>query len=471
MKKNIILLLTLLCQVLGAAAEDKVYISDFSIKAGETKRIEFCFDTQATDITRLEGTVTMPAGLTVQNQASSGYTWMTGNDERTGGALVSYNPQTGGVKMTAGLFTPGTGAVGYIDVMASTDLAESSTITVTGFQVKKSDGTYADVASENCTVTLATGEGGGGEGGEQGDELTFAFSPESLTMTSGQTATVDVTMTNGMTLTGMQATLTASNGITVTGVTKGGRMAGTFKFNAETGNLTSLGSISGNEGTVFTVTLQAGSDFSGSATLTVSGLKVTTAGAQSISAADITLPVTVQSQKNVALAFDSYEVSLAPDESVTVDVTLSSEVDLTGFKGTLTLPDGITATVANGALLAGDLSYNETTGNIVYLGGMTGREGVLFTLTLTADDSFTADGTLSFTDISTTTSGALSIVPADIEMDVLLSGPATGISTFAPDTSKTDGWYGLNGCQLAGKPTPQGIYIQNGKKVLVRDKR
>ena len=48
MKKHIILLLTLLCQMLGVAAEDKVYISDFSIKAGETKRIELCFDTERT---------------------------------------------------------------------------------------------------------------------------------------------------------------------------------------------------------------------------------------------------------------------------------------------------------------------------------------------------------------------------------------------------------------------------------------
>ena len=31
MKKHIILLLALLCQMLGVAAEDKVYFSDFSI--------------------------------------------------------------------------------------------------------------------------------------------------------------------------------------------------------------------------------------------------------------------------------------------------------------------------------------------------------------------------------------------------------------------------------------------------------
>ena len=91
MKKHIILSLALLCQVLSVAAEDKVYISDFSIKAGETKRIELCFDTDRTDITRLQGTVMMPAGLTVPNQSDVAGTdvWIAGDDARTGGALRS----------------------------------------------------------------------------------------------------------------------------------------------------------------------------------------------------------------------------------------------------------------------------------------------------------------------------------------------------------------------------------------------
>ena len=155
MKKHIILSLALLCQVLGVAAEDKVYISDFSIKAGETKRIELCFETDRTDITRLQGTVMMPAGLTVQNQSdvAGTYVWITGNDARTGGALMSYNYATGGVMMTYGTFTAGTGAVAYIDVMASSSLAENSTITISGFKVMNDQDVYTNITSENCTVT------------------------------------------------------------------------------------------------------------------------------------------------------------------------------------------------------------------------------------------------------------------------------------------------------------------------------
>ena len=251
MKKHIILLLTLLCQMLGVAAEDKVYISDFSIKAGETKRIELCFDTDRSDITRLQGTVTMPEGLTVVNQSSTAglSTWMTGNSNRTGGATVTYNPANGSVLMTIGQFTAGTGAVGYIDVTASSSLADNSTITISDFKVMNNKKEYTDVTSENCTVTReASGQGGG-----QSGEATFAFSQESITLDKGQTTSVDVTMTNSVALTGMQATLTASDGLTITGVTKSSRIVGQFRYNTESGLLMHFGSINGNEGTLFTL--------------------------------------------------------------------------------------------------------------------------------------------------------------------------------------------------------------------------
>ena len=330
MKKHIILSLALLCQVLGVAAEDKVYISDFSIKAGETKRIELCFDTERTDVTRLQGMVTMPAGLTVQNQSdvAGTYVWITGNDARTGGALMSYNYATGSVLMTSGTFTAGTGAVAYIDVMASSSLAENSTITISGFKVMNNEKIYTDVTSENCTVTRDAS----GQGGEQSGEVSFAFSPESLTLEKGETATVDVTMTNSMALTGMQATLTASTGLTVTSVTKGSRIVGQFRYNATKGTMASLGSISGNEGTVFTVGLKVDDDFTGSsATLTISGLDVTNASAQDFPASDITLTVTVPVLELTLDEVTDNSQTLSANAGETANVTLTRTLQTGGY--------------------------------------------------------------------------------------------------------------------------------------------
>ena len=341
MKKHIILSLALLCQVLGVAAEDKVYISDFSIKAGETKRIELCFDTERTDVTRLQGMVTMPAGLTVQNQSdvAGTYVWITGNDARTGGALMSYNYATGSVLMTSGTFTAGTGAVAYIDVTASSSLAENSTITISGFKVMNNEKIYTDVTSENCTVTREAA----GQSGEQSGDVSFAFSPASLTLEKGQTATVDVTMTNSMALTGMQAKLTASDGLTVTSVTKGSRIVGQFRYNDTKGTMASLGSISGNEGTVFTVGLKVDDDFTGSsATLTISGLDVTNASAQDFPASDITLNVAVPLLELTLDEEQGNSQTLADNDGTMADVTLTRTLQ-TGSYNTFSVPFEIPA--------------------------------------------------------------------------------------------------------------------------------
>ena len=341
MKKHIILSLALLCQVLGVAAQDKVYISDFSIKAGETKRIALCFDTDRTDITRLQGTVMMPAGLTVQNQSdvAGTYVWITGNDARTGGALMSYNYATGGVLMTYGTFTAGTGAVAYIDVMASSSLADNSTITISDFKVMNDQSVYTNITSENCTVTRDAS----GQSGEQSGDVSFAFSPESLTLEKGQTATVDVTMTNDMALTGMQATLTASDGLTITSVTKGSRIVGLFRYNDTKGAMASLGSISGNEGTVFTVGLKVDEDFSGSsATLTISGLDVTNASAQDFPASDITLNVTVPVLELTLDQEQDNSQTLSANAGATANVTLTRTLQ-TGSYNTFSVPFDIPA--------------------------------------------------------------------------------------------------------------------------------
>jgi hypothetical protein len=433
MIKRLFAFLVLAITALTAAAADKVYISDFSIKAGETKLIAVNFESDRTDLKRLEGTLTMPAGLTVMNQGSGGSAlWMTADETRTNGAIAQCNTVTGAVAVVGfgSTFNAGTGAIAYIKVSASTSLAESSTITLSGFTAKTSDGATVNLTSQNCSVTREAGQGGGDDPTPGSDDLSFSYSPATLTMTAGEVRQVEVQMVNGMTATGLQADLVASTGVTIQSVTKSSRMTG-WNYNETTGRVFALGAISGNEGTVFTVSLKADEDFSGTATLKATNLAVTDAGANSYQAEEIVLPITVQSQKNVALTFSSETVSLDPGESTTVDVTLSSEVDLTGFMGTLTLPTGITATMTKGAIINSDPTYNTTTGVVIYLGGMTAKEGVLFTLTLTADDSFTADGELTFKNISTTTAGALSIVPADITLPV-------NVKTIAEVVDKTE---------------------------------
>ena len=55
--------------------------------------------------------------------------------------------------------------------------------------------------------------------------------------------------------------------------------------------------------------------------------------------------------------------------------------------------------------------------------------------------------------------------------DVDFGTGTTSIKTLNVETMKAydvDGWYTLNGVKLQSMPTEKGIYINNGKKVVVK---
>lgn len=47
----------------------------------------------------------------------------------------------------------------------------------------------------------------------------------------------------------------------------------------------------------------------------------------------------------------------------------------------------------------------------------------------------------------------------------------TAIGTLDTETGEIDfsGWYDMSGHKLSGKPTKKGIYINNGKKVVIKN--
>ena len=68
----------------------------------------------------------------------------------------------------------------------------------------------------------------------------------------------------------------------------------------------------------------------------------------------------------------------------------------------------------------------------------------------------------------------LTEAPATINSIKKTEAPATGIEGVNPATNSetvSEKWYDMNGRSLQGKPTKKGLYIHNGVKVLVGDKR
>jgi hypothetical protein len=58
------------------------------------------------------------------------------------------------------------------------------------------------------------------------------------------------------------------------------------------------------------------------------------------------------------------------------------------------------------------------------------------------------------------------------ELSIVIDDDTTGIDTVGCDSVATgnEGWYTLDGRKLQQKPTKDGLYIKNGKKVVVNNK-
>ena len=60
-------------------------------------------------------------------------------------------------------------------------------------------------------------------------------------------------------------------------------------------------------------------------------------------------------------------------------------------------------------------------------------------------------------------------VPAGTRsISIVFGDGTTGIEAIDNGQLTIDNWYDLNGRRLDGKPTKKGVYIQNGKKVVVK---
>lgn len=120
MKKTFLILSMMLTSILSAFA-DGVYIEDFSIKAGETKEITLCFDSEAGFTNKgVSITFTLPEGLTLASDPNSPFAL---TDRCTMGMNNSKVNSSGVLKFigVSATITAGTGAIATFSVTASED--------------------------------------------------------------------------------------------------------------------------------------------------------------------------------------------------------------------------------------------------------------------------------------------------------------------------------------------------------------
>ena len=178
-------------------------------------------------------------------------------------------------------------------------------------------------------------------------------------------------------------------------------------------------------------------------------------------------------------------LTVQPTEAQTCEqtelvVSLTGGTAMTALQFNLQLPEGVTldeAAIAKGEAAGGHtLSISTLDGGdrlfVLYSMNLdTFGDGCLLRLPVTAPtEAGTFSGRLYTVRTASVGGGeAVSHTAQDAAFTVTVTADMTGINTVAADGDDTDAaWYDLSGRQLAGKPAKKGIYVKNGKKVVIR---
>ena len=337
-----------------AAADNKVYISDFSIAAGDEVEIAVNFDTDATDIRGIDGTIALPAGLSVVQNAY-GTNQLTKADETgAAGFMNNFKPSNGYFKLrgmlSSNVITGTTGAVAYIKVKADASLTATSIIKLSNFQIELADGTKAAAATENTIVTCTSAAPAANS---------MSADPAEIELPAGGSAEFTVSLTNEIAVTGFDAVIDLPTGVTAE-VTKSARLTGAiFSYNPATKKVTYWGAsaITGNEGVIFTVKLTADGTFTAPTRVILSDIHITNASSVTTGLAPVVINVAATDPFtgliNAALAsVESGEAIVTLDKDYEVKspvvVPAGKQLVLDGANHSLTLGEATNFTICDG---------------------------------------------------------------------------------------------------------------------------
>ena len=337
-----------------AVADNKVYISDFSIAAGDEVEIAVNFDTDATDIRGIDGTIALPAGLSVVQNAYGTNQLTKADETRAAGFMNNFKPSNGYFKLrgmlSSNVITGTTGAVAYIKVKADASLAATSIIKLSNFQIELADGTKAAAATENTIVTCTSAAPAANS---------MSADPAEIDLPAGGSAEFTVSLTNEIAVTGFDAVIDLPTGVTAE-VTKSARLTGAiFSYNPATKKVTYWGAsaITGNEGVIFTVKLTADGTFTAPTRVILSDIHITNASSVTTGLAPVVINVAATDPFtgliNAALAsVESGEAIVTLDKDYEVKspvvVPAGKQLVLDGANHSLTLGEATNFTICDG---------------------------------------------------------------------------------------------------------------------------
>ena len=408
------LMFVLVGSISTSLADTKLYLENFSFSsAGETKKVAVCLDTDESTIYSVAMTLTMPTGMQLVADGINIKTELVGS--RTGALTMESAISNGKIMFSDLLRTSaieaGNGPIFYVFVKDAGFFASanaSANINISGVELKRQDKSKVD----GVVVTGATVTKNGGIDPATG--INVAFAASEVTMAPGETKTIAVNMDNtGKTVQAFQADLVLPSGWTaeVTGP------RGNVTYNSTTGRITNYQGISGASGTVLNIALTAPTTFAGSALIKLSGVKATVDYA-TVNLSDITttIKVTQDVGEKPTVAFTADEIVVYPGKTGKFEVNMTnSGITVAGFQADLVLPTGWTAAVTG---KRGTYTYNANNGRIMNYTGVTGDEGALFEVALTAPANFEGEAVVKLANVKTTIN-YVGVKLDDISMKVL----------------------------------------------------
>jgi hypothetical protein len=218
----------------------------------------------------------------------------------------------------------------------------------------------------------------------------------------------------------------------------------------------------------------AAEDFAGG-TITIKNIVISAEGNKKITPADFTVAVTLPVQiEYPSLAMEDFEITGGEKKAVTLKLMQNGLKKVLGFQCELELPAGLTVG-GKTKPVEGTLTdeYGDPATPIVnYNDGILlvyNSEGLTFnitaedvvTFTFAAAEGFEA-GTIKFKNIVISAEGNEKIEPKDFEVKFA----PTGISEINANT--TSEAYTLSGTRVRNNNLQRGLYIVNGKKVVVK---
>ena len=455
------MLVTLLGASLGLNAEDRFYIPDFDIAAGESKQIAIHYESSEIDKRcGFQFDLYLPEGLTVEKKKNK-YNFTFNTDRNDDHTMSSSDQPDGairvvGISMSSAQFWEAAGEFIYFTVTAASDFTGSHEITISEIQFSDLKGTLIPVADSKTVINP-----GGGEIPATGITLdkTTAELTEGETLTLIATVTPEDATDKTVTWTSSDETVaTVANGV-VTAL-----KAGKVTITAKSGEVSATCEITVN-----------------AKVIPATGIALDKTTAEMTEGETLTLPATVtpENATDKTVTWTSSDETVATVANGVVTALKAGKATITAKAGEVSATCEITVNAK--VIPATGIALDKTTAELT--------EGETLTLTATVSPEDATDKTVAWTSsdeavvkvvngvVSALKTGKATItatsgdVSATCEITVI---PVTGINGVI----YSDGYAAGNVYTVAGNLVcrkgeklsnlPKGLYIVDGKKIVVK---